>query len=247
MHFLLVEKGRLASGRGGRVKGNLMKATKIDASAGLPAGFSILELMTVMIIIFIVAAFAVLQLQPAWQQIQANAAMDEMKSTLRQARETAISQRRTIVVQFPAAATGTACLPNGNVSYCITLTQMQVVPAVPPAPPTQVLAANPFLVIPLENNVQFISYAGEPDTPDGFIGTPPTAPNGLYFGSTTGVPVSGLQFQSDGSFTNGTVNPINFTIFLGEPNILTTARAVTIMGNTGKVTSYQGTGKAWFQ
>jgi len=223
---------------------NLMKAKR---RASPQAGFSIVELMIVMIVIFIVSGFAVIQLRPAWQQIQANAALDEVKSTLREAREIAISQRRTIVVQFPAAATGTPCLPTGNVFYCITLTQMVVVPAVPPAPPTQVLAANPFLVIPLENNVQFLSYTGEPDTPDAFIGVAPTVPNGFYFGATAGVPVSGLQFQSSGQFTNGTLNPINFTIFLGEPDIPTTARAVTVLGNTGKVTGYQGSGKAWFQ
>jgi len=110
-----------------------------------------------------------------------------------------------------------------------------------------VIAAAPFLIIPLENNVKFISYTGEPDTPDGFIGAAPAAPNGLYFGSTVGVPTSGLQFQSDGTFTNGNVTPVNFTILLGEPNIPTTARAITIFGNTGKVTAYGGSGKGWFQ
>ncbi len=209
-------------------------------------GFSIVELMVVTVIIFIVAAMAVLQLQPAWQQLQANAAMDEVKSTLRQARETAISQRRTIVVTFPPAVAATPCPPAGNVSYCIELTEMNVVPPVPPAPPTQVIAPAPFLVIPLENNVQFMTYVGEPDTPDGFLGGAPAAPNGLYYGSNIGVPTSGLQFQSDGTFTNGNVNPVNFTIFLGEPNIPTTARAITIWGNTGKVTAYGGSGKAWF-
>ena len=221
---------------------SVVRATRIRE-----AGYSIVELMVVTVIIFIVCAIAVIQLEPAWQQLQANAAMDEVKSTLRQARESAISQRRTIVVTFPAAATSTPCPPAGNVWYCIELTQMNVVAAVPPAPPTQVIAAAPFLIIPLENNVKFISYTGEPDTPDGFIGAAPAAPNGLYFGSTVGVPTSGLQFQSDGTFTNGNVTPVNFTILLGEPNIPTTARAITIFGNTGKVTAYGGSGKGWFQ
>jgi len=224
-----------------------MKRIEVERGRSFERGFSIVELMIVMIVIFILTGFAVIQLRPAWQQIQANAAMDEVKSTLRQAREIAISERRTIVVQLPAAAAATACPPTGNVFACITLTQMTVVPAIPPAPPTQVLAANPFLVVPLANNVQFLSYGGEPDTPDGFLGVAPTAPSGLYFGSTAGVPGSGLQFQSNGTFTNGNGNPINFTIFLGELNILTTARAVTVLGNTGKVAGYQGTGQAWFQ
>lgn len=209
-------------------------------------GYSIIEVMITCLIMFIVMGMAVIQLQPAWQQIQANAALDQVKSTLRQARETAISQRRTIVVQFVNSAVATSCLPTGNVKTCIELSQMQVVPPLPPAPATQVLAAAPFLIVPIESNVALMSYPGEPDTPDAFIGLAPVSPNGLYYGSTAGVPNSGLAFQSDGTFTNGNVNPINFTIFLGEPNIPTTARAVTILGNTGKVTGYQGSGKGWF-
>lgn len=229
---------------GVRVRKDAVRETNIRNTKNRQAGFSIVELMTVTIIIFVVCAFAVLQLQPTWQQIQANAAWDQVKSTLRQARETSISQRRTIVVKFLTAATSTICPPIGNVKNCITLTTMVVTPG---NPPTQAAAANPFLIVPLETNVQIMSFAGEPDTPDAFIGAGPTSPNGLYFGSVAGVPTSGLQFQSDGTFTNGNVNPINFTIFLGETNIPSTARAVTVLGNTGRVSGYRGTGKAWFR
>jgi hypothetical protein len=72
-------------------------------------GFSTLELLTTVCIVFVVLAMAVIQLQPTWQQIQADVAKDQVKSTLRQARELAISERRTIVVQFLNAANGTAC------------------------------------------------------------------------------------------------------------------------------------------
>jgi len=229
------------------VNKDAISVAAVRRSNGRETGFSIVELMITCLIVFIVCAMAVLQLQPAWQQMQANAAMDEVKSTLRQARELAISQRRAIVVAFPIAANGTPCPRAGNVFYCISLTQMNVVAAVPPAPPTQVIAAAPFLVIPIENNVKFMTYVGEPDTPDGFLGAPPATPNGLFTGAAVGVPPTGLQFQSDGTLTNGNVNPVNFTIFLGEPNIPTTARAVTIWGNTGKVTGYGGSGKAWYQ
>lgn len=225
-----------------------MKTTRLNAAQNertqkSQKGFSVLELMIVTIVIFIIAAFAVLQLQPAWQQIQANAALNQVKSTLRQAREMSISQRRTIIVQFVAAPTA-SCPGTGNVFYCIALTQMVVTPG---NPPTQAAAANPFLVLPIEGNVKLMTFAGEPDTPDAFIGVNPTPPQGLYTGGTAGAPTSGLQFQSDGTFTNGNVNPVNLTIFLGETKIPTTARAVTILGNTGRVTWYQGTGTAWFR
>jgi type II secretory pathway pseudopilin PulG len=206
-------------------------------------GFSILELLIVTAMIFVISAMAIIQLQPTWQQIQANAAMDQVKTTLRQARETAISQRRTIVVTMPTAAIGTPCLPGGGIVNCIELYQM----VVSGTPPTAIEAANPFLVIPIENHAQLLSFAGEPDTPDKFIGSPPVAPGGIYYGSNSGAPPSGMQFQSDGTFTNGSGNPINLTLFLGEPNYTTTARAITVLGNTGRVTAYHGTGVAWFK
>jgi hypothetical protein len=200
--------------------------------------------MIVMTVMMVITGIAVMELHPALQQIQANAALDEVKTTLRQARELSISERRTIIVAFPAAAASTSCLPNGNVYYCITLTQMTVTAG---NPPTQTAAAAPFMVVPLENTVKILSYTGEPDTPDAFIGAAPTAPAGLYTNGTAGAPTSGMEFQSDGTFTNGNVNPINLTIFLGEPNLPTTARAVTILGNTGRVAWYQGTGAGWFR
>jgi len=207
------------------------------------SGFSIVELLVVCVIAMVVMAMAMLQMQPTWQQFQANAGFDEVKATLHQARETAISQRRTIVVKF--LTTGTPpCIASGNVQNCISLTQMVVTAG---TPPTVALAANPFLVVPIQNNVQFISFAGEPDTPDAFIGVAPTVPNGVYVGATAGPPVGGVLFQSEGTLTNVAGTPINLTLFLGVNNIPTTARCVTILGNTGRVSPYRGTGKAWFR
>lgn len=224
-----------------------VNATKPQRPSNPERGFSTVELLTVTFIIFVVSAMAIIQLQPAWQQLQANAGWDQVRSTLRQARELAISERRAIVVQFLTPAVGTSCLPAPGVTECIALTQMVVTPGTPPAPATQSAAASPFLVVPMENNVQLLSYSGEPDTPDAFIGAGPTAPSGFYTGAAAGPPTSGLQFQSDGTFTNGNDNPVNVTIFLGVANMPTTARAITVLGNTGRVSGWRGTGKAWFR
>jgi type II secretory pathway pseudopilin PulG len=59
-----------------------------------------LELVIACAIAFTVMAMAMLAMQPSWQQFQATAAMDQIKTVLREARETAISQRRTVAVQF---------------------------------------------------------------------------------------------------------------------------------------------------
>ncbi len=221
-----------------------MKKRKTNQATDRERGFSVIELLTVCIIAVTVMAMALIQMRPMWQQFQSNAGFDQVKTTLRQARETAISQRRTIVVQLLTPAAATPCLPVSNVLNCIALTQVTVVAG---TPPTQVQAANPFLVVPIENSVQFISFSGEPDTPDAFIGAPPVAPNGIYTAAAAGVPTSGIEFQSDGTLTNGTGNPINVTLFLGVAGMSSTARAVTVLGNTGRVSPYRGTGTAWFR
>jgi hypothetical protein len=221
-----------------------VKRKKTSQAIDGERGFSIIELVTVCVIAMTVMAMAMVQMQPMWQQFQANSGFDQLKTTLRQARELAISQRRTIVVQLLTPAAGTPCLPSSRVMNCIALTQVTVVAG---TPPTQVQAPLPFLVIPIENDVQFISFTGEPDTPDAFIGAPPTAPNGIYTGAAAGVPNSGIQFQSDGTLTNGNGNPINLTLFLGVANMSSTARAITVLGNTGRVSPYRGTGVAWFR
>lgn len=191
-----------------------------------PRGFTFVELLVVIGIIFIISAMAIIQLLPAWQQSQSDAAVDQVKSTLRQARETAISQRRTIAVQF-----------SGN--NTISLYQFVVVGI------TSTIAAAPFLTIPIQRNVTFMTFAGMPDTPDTF--GVPGGGSGIMFGSVTGGPPSGMEFQSDGTFTDGTGVPINGTVFMGITNIPASARAVTVLGNTGRIRGYHGTGTGWFQ
>jgi prepilin-type N-terminal cleavage/methylation domain-containing protein len=187
------------------------------------AGFSLLEVTMVMAISLVVLGMSVIKLQPLWQQVQANSSLQEVKETLREGRELAISQRRTIVVKFSG----------GN-----TIKFYQVIE------PANTVSATPFLTLPLPGQAQFLTYTGEIDTPDGF-GMP--ASGGIEFGGVAGTPVSGAEFQSDGTFTDGNGIPINGTIFLGLPNVPTSARAVTILGNTGRIKPYHYTGSVWNQ
>jgi prepilin-type N-terminal cleavage/methylation domain-containing protein len=187
------------------------------------AGFSLLEVTMVMAISLVVLGMSVIKLQPLWQQVQANSSLQEVKETLREGRELAISQRRTIVVKFSG----------GN-----TIKFYQVIE------PANTVSATPFLTLPLPGQAQFLTYTGEIDTPDGF-GMP--ASGGIEFGGVAGTPVSGAEFQSDGTFTDGNGVPINGTIFLGLPNVPTSARAVTILGNTGRIKPYHYTGSVWNQ
>ena len=177
-------------------------------------GFTLIETLIVIFMSMTLMAISIFQLQPAMQTFRSRAATDEVKSTLRQARELAVSERRSIVVQFV-----------GN----NTIQLFQVVE------PANTIAATPYLTVPLESGSQFMTFSGETDTPDGF-GIPATG--GIEFGGVAGGPLTGMQFQSDGTFTDGSGNPINGTVFLGSPSVSSTAGAVTVLGNTGRVRRY---------
>jgi Tfp pilus assembly protein FimT len=90
--------------------------------------------------------------------------------------------------------------------------------------------------ITLEGENEFRHFNGVPDTPDAF-------------GNGAAVTFSGLSpwiFLSDGMLVDSSANPVNGTVFLGQANRPNTARAVTILGATGRVRNYTWTGAAWF-
>jgi Tfp pilus assembly protein FimT len=202
---------------------NLCGSTRRAGAQRKELGFSTLELTFVIVTSLAVMAMSVIQMQPFLQQTQANSAQQELKESLRQARELAISQRRTMVVQFSGTKT-------------TTLYQV--------AEPSNVVSTTPYLTLVLPGAAQFMTYSTEIDTPDNF-GKPTSG--GIDFGGNNGTPTAGVQFQSDGTFTDGNGNPINGTIFIGLPNIPSSARAITILGNTGRIKVYQYTGTSWVQ
>src|SRR5467141_2392677 len=184
-------------------------------------GFTLIETLIVIVMSMTLMAISILQLQPAMQLFRSRAVTDQVKGTLRQARELAISERRSVVVQFV-----------GN----NTIQLFQVVE------PANTIALTPFLTMPLESGAQFMTFSGETDTPDRF-GIPSTG--GIEFGGVAGGPTTGMQFQSDGTFTDGNGNPINGTVFLASPNVNSTAGAVTVLGNTGRVRRYYYSRSGW--
>jgi prepilin-type N-terminal cleavage/methylation domain-containing protein len=192
------------------------------------AGFSLTEMMIVVAVGFIVTVMALTQLQPTLQNYQASSAEDTVKSTLRQAREYAVSQRRTVAVSFKTD-------PFGNPELVLNLYTV--------AFGVQSLNNTPFLTVPITDRVQFTRFAAMPDTPDNFGACAALCFNGA--GYATG---SIIEFQSDGTFTDGTGTPINGSIFIGIPATPNTARAITILGSTGRIKSWTGTsGQYWVQ
>jgi prepilin-type N-terminal cleavage/methylation domain-containing protein len=190
-------------------------------------GFSMIELVVVIAISLVIAGIAIIQARPALLQKRADTAKDLVQATLRRGRELAISDRRSVKVEFlvnpPANPPGsyvklTRLGGGSDLDTMIALT-------------------------PIPGSVIYTTFAGEPDTPDGFGNAAP-----VYFGGINDGPAAGMIYQSDGTFAAATGVPINGTIFMGIAGQPTTARAITILGTTGRVRSYHISGRTtWFE
>lgn len=177
--------------------------------------------MVVCGIMMIMTSLAIVQSFGSTESYRANAAMDTIVAQLRVARQTAISQRRVVQVWFYPATNPPsieyAVIANAGDTYT-------------PAPVT----------VPISPQVSFGGASGESDTPMAF-GTCAGA-YGICVAGVSGGPVT-MEFTATGQFTDNTgVNTLNGTIFLVISNKLFTARAVTILGSTGRVREYTWVG-----
>jgi len=87
----------------------------------------------------------------------------------------------------------------------------------------------------LENGVQFGLSTGVPDTPD-------------VFGNARAVDFGGpttIWFLSDGSVVDATNLPISGTVFIAIPSRPLSARAVTVLGPTGRMALYKWNSRTW--
>jgi prepilin-type N-terminal cleavage/methylation domain-containing protein len=202
-------------------------------SANRERGFTMIELGVVVMIILIVSAMAIFALQPTMQDAKFDTAMRQVLDQLRQAREYSIANRRYVQVTFPVV------LVAGINQYQVVMTQRNDLT-------TGGGAINPVLsTVPIQFPAQYLLLSAL-DTPDGFCKGAPTTPV-QFVTAAGGAPIS-MLFQSDGELVDGaSFQPINGTIFLGVPNQQTSARAITVLGTTGRVRGWKGTGAAWFQ
>lgn len=187
----------------------------MKAKKRLEKGFSLLETLLVVGVVAVLTGLAILSSATPMQTYTANAAMDVVSSQLKVARQISISQRRYVKVTIDPVA--------GWIAY-----------------QTYSLALAPeglLTIVPLPPRTAFVLESGLPDTPMAFGNTAP-----VLIGGVSGGPPSGMYFTPTGSFSDGTFyNPINGTIFVGLPNRPGSARAVTILGSTGRVRPYMWT------
>jgi prepilin-type N-terminal cleavage/methylation domain-containing protein len=206
--------------------------TKVNCGtreANSERGFSLIEMSVVVVLILIISAMALIAYSPTLQDARFDAAVREVIDQLRQAREYSVTNRRYVQVTFPTVVVG-------------GITQYQVVMQVRNDLTAGAGAVNPVLsTLPIESPAQYYVFTAAPDTPDAFG-------NGaaVVFEGVSGGPVSGMLFQSDGELVDGaTFQPINGTVFMGQPGKNSTARAVTVLGGTGRIRGWKGTGVIW--
>jgi prepilin-type N-terminal cleavage/methylation domain-containing protein len=191
----------------------------MKAKKKLEKGFSLLESLLVVAVVGVMTGIAILGSAGPMQTYTANAAMDVISSQLRIARQISISQRRYVkVVVDPVAKT------ISYQTYSLTFAPEGLLTTVPLPPRTG-----------------FILETGIPDTPMAFGNT-----SAILIGGVSGGPPSGMYFTPTGSFSDGTFyNAVNGTIFIGVPNQPSSARAVTILGSTGRIRPYVWSSSHW--
>jgi prepilin-type N-terminal cleavage/methylation domain-containing protein len=181
------------------------------------SGFSLLEILTALAIISIIMGMAMLNYGSILPNYKANAAMDQLLYQLRSARERAISHRREVQVQFV-----------GNNQ--LTITEIWLVGVAPP--PT---------TVSFEGGAKYVVFGTIPDIPAPYnFGN--TAP--VYFEGQSGGPPT-MKFSTTGAFIDGGNSLVNGTVFMGIPSKPSTARAISILGATGRVREYHWDGTQW--
>ncbi len=180
-------------------------------------GFSLLEILVAVAIISVVLVMAMLNYGNILPNYKANSAMDQLLSQMRSARERAISHRREVQVQF------------------IGTNQLQ-------ASELWILGTPPVdKPVSFEGGAQFIVFSSIPDLPAPYnFGN--SAP--IYFGGLSGGPPI-MKFSTTGAFIDGGNSLVNGTVFLGIPGKPSTARAISVLGATGRVREYHWDGTQW--
>jgi prepilin-type N-terminal cleavage/methylation domain-containing protein len=189
----------------------------------LENGFSLIELMFVVGIAGVLTGIAVIQVGTTRNAVKGDGAMRVVMAQLNQAREMAITQRRYMRVTFDSSLNQVAVVREDTVATTTTLSS-----------------------IPFEGGATFTLVSGVPDTPDAFGRTAATCFTSIQgtFSSAAGS-ANVAKFAPDGTLVDWNGQSTNGTIFTAISTIAVSARAVTVLGSTGRVRAYRWNGRAW--
>jgi len=183
------------------------------------AGFTLLEIMVTVGLISVLALMAMMAAPNFSNTAKADSGTEQVLDLFRSAREVAVSQRRNVEVRF------------------IGTTGLQTVRRDIGSGGVQT-GTTTLRTIELENKMQFrIDPAITVDTPDAFGKTSATA-----FGST-----GSRMFTSEGTFVDANGDVLNGTLFISNPTIVNSQRAVTVMGATALIRAWKWDGKKWVE
>lgn len=184
-------------------------------------GFTLLEILMVIAIGATMAAMAAMMTPNFLRHQKAEAGVTQAVALIRNARETAISQRRNVRIVF----NGTNILQAVREEVC----------AVPPCATTLLRA------VELENRMQFLRPVAN-DTPDLFATGPPPQTTAIAFG-----PSASRAFTSEGTLIDANGDPLNGTLFLAIPNQPNSGRAITVFGATALLRLWRWDGSKWVE
>jgi Tfp pilus assembly protein FimT len=179
-------------------------------------GLSTLEMLVTVGIMGTIAAMATVQIGLARPSFKGDGAMRTVIAQLNIARELALTQRRFVRVDFDLA-TNEIRVTREDVPNGTTVIQS----------------------VPIEGGIRFGLTPGVPDTPDNFGNA-----TAVSFGAA-----AQLRFTTDGQLVDQAGNPISGSVFLNWPGVgqgqERAARAVTILGATGRIRGYRWDGRNW--
>jgi Tfp pilus assembly protein FimT len=179
-------------------------------------GYSLLEALTVLAIVATCSALAALNIRPVLHDFQVNGAYGAALTAMRQARQSSVAERRVYVVTF--VSPGTILVQRREQDGRLTTTGA-----------TQ-----------LTFGMQFRAEPGIPtaaaQTPDHF-GTGAVA---IDFNGSNQV-----YFQPDGSAQDSANRESNGVVYLARPGDISSARAITLFGSTGRTKGWRLSVLAW--
>ena len=181
-------------------------------------GFTLIEMLMVVAIMGTLFGMVALISPNFIRHQKAESGISQALEVIRNARETAISERRNVQIRFvgnDVIEVAREDLPNG-----VTILRR----------------------VRFENGIEFLRVEGIPDTPDFFATGPPAQAGAVAFG-----PSASRAFTSEGTLIDANGDVLNGTMFLAIPNQSNSARAISIFGTTSLMRTWRWDGSRWVE